>query len=122
MDNQIGYIYVRYHESYEQNNACKLGKTINIPASKPQRTIIPNVKQTKVKPVTALSSPKRIISQASKSSFGTIENRAKTASTTVRANTPVVWKSKTSSLNTVIPTVKKSPIVSTRLAQKRVGK
>lgn len=31
MDNQIGYIYVRYHESYEQNNACKLGKTINIP-------------------------------------------------------------------------------------------
>lgn len=97
-------------------------KTINIPASKPQRTIIPNVKQTKTKPVTALVSPKRVTNQASKSSFGTIENRAKTASTTARANTPVVWKSKTSSLNTIIPTVKKSPIISTRLAQKRVGK
>jgi len=31
MNNQIGYIYIRYHESYESNNACKLGKTINIP-------------------------------------------------------------------------------------------
>jgi len=97
-------------------------QTINIPASKPQRTVIPNVKQTKVRPVTALASPKRITNQASKSSFGTIENRAKQASTTSRANTPVTWKSKTSSLNTIIPTAKKSPIISTRLAQKRVGK
>jgi superfamily II DNA or RNA helicase len=31
MNNQIGYIYLRYHESYEKNNARKLGKTINIP-------------------------------------------------------------------------------------------
>ena len=97
-------------------------QTIAIPASKPQRTVIPNVKQTKVKPVTALSSPKRITNQASKSSFGTIENRAKQASTTARANTPVVWKSKTSSINTIIPVLKKSPIISARLAQKRVGK
>ncbi len=30
--NQInGYIYVRFHESYEKYNACKLGKTENIP-------------------------------------------------------------------------------------------
>jgi phage protein D len=97
-------------------------QTINIPSSKPKRTVIPNVKQTKVRPVTALASPKRITNQASKSSFGTIENRAKQASTTARANTPVTWKSKTSSLNTIIPTAKKSPIISSRLAKKRVGK
>ena len=97
-------------------------QTINIPSSKPQRTVIPNVKQTKVKPVTALTSPKRTTSPSAKSSFGTIENRAKTASTTTRANTPTTWKSKTSSLNTVIPVKKKSPIISTRLAQKRGGR
>jgi superfamily II DNA or RNA helicase len=26
-----GYIYVRFHESYDKYNACKLGKTLNIP-------------------------------------------------------------------------------------------
>lgn len=30
MERQYGYIYVRYHESYEKYNACKLGKAINI--------------------------------------------------------------------------------------------
>jgi hypothetical protein len=27
----VGYIYTRFHESYEKYNACKLGETINIP-------------------------------------------------------------------------------------------
>lgn len=31
MNISVGYIYIRNHESYEKNNACKLGKTINIP-------------------------------------------------------------------------------------------
>lgn len=31
MNVSVGYIYLRNHESYEQNNARKLGKTINIP-------------------------------------------------------------------------------------------
>ena len=26
-----GYIYIREHESYEKYNACKVGKTLNIP-------------------------------------------------------------------------------------------
>jgi predicted helicase len=29
--NSIGYIYIRYHESYDKYDACKLGKTQNIP-------------------------------------------------------------------------------------------
>jgi superfamily II DNA or RNA helicase len=28
---QVGYIYIRYHESYEKYDACKMGKTNNIP-------------------------------------------------------------------------------------------
>ena len=28
---EIGYIYIREHESYEKYNACKIGKTLNIP-------------------------------------------------------------------------------------------
>jgi len=28
---EIGYIYIREHESYEKYNACKVGKTLNIP-------------------------------------------------------------------------------------------
>ena len=31
MNQTYGYIYVRFHESYEKYNACKLGKTQNIP-------------------------------------------------------------------------------------------
>ena len=31
MNQTNGYIYVRFHESYEKYNACKLGKTQNIP-------------------------------------------------------------------------------------------
>ena len=31
MDHTNGYIYIRNHPSYENNNACKLGKTQNIP-------------------------------------------------------------------------------------------
>lgn len=30
-DTSKGYIYVRFHESYDLYNACKLGKTNNIP-------------------------------------------------------------------------------------------
>lgn len=109
-------------DSLGDSGAWTDSKTIALPAAKPQRTVIPNVKQTKVRPVTSLTTPIRTTSPAAKSSFGTIENRAKASSTTTRANATTTWKSKTSSLNTVIPVKKKSPIISTRLAQKRGGR
>ena len=31
MSGEKGYIYIRKQESYDLHNACKLGKTINIP-------------------------------------------------------------------------------------------
>ena len=31
MNNTCGYVYVREHPSYDTNNACKIGKTLNIP-------------------------------------------------------------------------------------------
>ena len=31
MDEEVGYIYIREHEAYSKYDACKLGKTENIP-------------------------------------------------------------------------------------------
>lgn len=91
---------------------------IDRPDALSKRTIIPNVKQTKVKPKSGLLTPARIVSSAVKGSFGTIENRAK-PSTNSRVTGPSTWRTQTPSLNSTIPVSKVSPAVVNRLAKKR---
>jgi phage protein D len=93
-------------------------QTVNIPDALSKRTIIPNVKQTKVKPKTGLLTPARIVTPQLKGSFGTIENRAK-PSTTSRVPGPSTWRTQTPSLSNIIPTPKKPPAIVQRLASKR---
>jgi len=95
-------------------------KTVVVPDKKPARTIIPNVKQTKVKPVTKLATRTKIISPSNKGSFGTLSNRS--GQTNARDPKPSTWKSQTKSLDTIVPTVNKPHAVTERLANKRAGR
>ncbi len=85
-------------------------KEITSPDYLPQRTLIPNAKQTKVIPKTQLKKPNKRPTPQTETSFGSVKNRNRTAS--VSAPT---WRSATSVLSTVIPQVKKSPAVIKRL-------
>jgi phage protein D len=94
-------------------------QTITSPNLKQKRVIKPNVKQTKVKPTTKLNIKRKNVVDTNKGSFGTINNRAKPSVVRGRSTAANTWKSKTRSLNTVIPTKKKSVAITIRLAKKR---
>ena len=94
-------------------------QTITSPNLKQKRIIKPNVKQTKVKPTTKLNVKRKNVVDTNKGSFGTINNRSKPSAVKGRSTAANTWKSKTRSLNTVIPTKKKSVAITIRLAQKR---
>jgi len=94
-------------------------KTVISPSKYPKRTVIPNVKQTKVKPVTALNSKTKVGATTNKGSFGTIENRAN-VSTNTRSDAPSTWATLTKSLDILVPVVKKPVAIVNRLAIKRM--
>jgi hypothetical protein len=94
-------------------------QTITSPNSKQKRIIKPNVKQTKVKPTTKLNVKRKNVVDTNKGSFGTINNRSKPSAVKGKSTATNTWKSKTRSLNTVIPTKKKSVAITIRLAKKR---
>lgn len=84
-----------------------------------KRVIKPNVKQTKVTPKTALNVKRKNVVDSAKGSFGTINNRSKPTAVRGRSTAADTWKSKTRSLNTVLPTKKKGTATTARLAKKR---
>lgn len=92
---------------------------ITSPNKKQKRVIKPNVKQTKVRPTTKLNIKRKNVVDTNKGSFGIIKNRSKPSAVKGRSTASNTWKSKTKSLNTVIPTKKKSVATTVRLAKKR---
>jgi phage protein D len=94
-------------------------KTITAPNKKPKRVVKANVKQTKVRPSTALNVKRKRVVDTNKGSFGTINNRSKPSAINGRSTAANTWKSKTRSLNTVIAAKKKGVSVTNRLAKKR---
>lgn len=90
-------------------------KVIEAPEDLPARTIIPNVRQTKVIPKTTLLNqnslpyPQAIVESTS------VQNRAGVSGLVSEFPT---WKSNTASLNNIVPEVRKSPAVVQRLKKK----
>jgi hypothetical protein len=92
-------------------------KTIMSPDYKPKRTIVPNVRQTKVQPKTILNKKIKYDNSYNRSSFGDIQNRAK-PSINGRTNAPTMWQTDTASLNQIIEQDNKPKFITHRLAQK----
>ena len=101
-------------DSLGRPNAWIDSKTISNPDSVKTRTIIPNVRQTKVNPTTELNKKTEIVTPAYKGSFGTIENRAK-PNVNARSLEPATWKSSTRTLTTVEEIARRSPVIVERL-------
>lgn len=104
-------------DSLGSANSWVDNKTVNSPDYLPSRKIIPNVKQTKVIPTTALSNVSPSATPQTKGSFGNPKNRNK-PSINNRDQAPPIWKSTTSSLNNIIVENKKSPIILDRVLKR----
>lgn len=87
-------------------------KEVLSPDYLPKRTIIPNVKQTKVAPKTELRKTNKRTTPQTESVFGTVNNRTRASSTAVSAP---AWKSATQTLNPVVTQNNKSAAVINRL-------
>jgi phage protein D len=92
-------------------------KIITSPDYLPKRTIIPNVKQTKVIPQTGLSKPSTFPTPQTKGTFGGSSNRKQLPAAKRNQANPV-WKSTTRTLNNIIPQNIKSPIITKRVLKK----
>ena len=93
-------------------------RNVLTPPSNPIRKLIPGVRQTTVRPVTYLNRITTPVNYTERSSFGTIENRAK-PSVTNRDTTPARWVSGTKSLDPVIQEYATEQFVIERLARVR---
>jgi phage protein D len=91
-------------------------KTILSPDYSPKRSILPNVKQTTVKPTTSFKKTTNNISPQQKASFGTLENRAKPASK-VTIKSPG-WITGNATLNVATPEVHTTAAAINRLKAK----
>lgn len=92
-------------------------KAVEAPEYIPARAVIPNVLQTKIKPVTVLNKKIEYESIANNGSFGDPKNRAK-PSVNGRSNDPAMWQTNTSTLDQVINEVTKPPFIIERLYKK----
>jgi hypothetical protein len=92
-------------------------KVVTSPDYLQKRTIIPNVKQTKIVPKTGLSAPSTFPTPQTKGTFGGSSNR-KQIPAAKRTQTEPVWKSTTRTLNNIIPKTTKSPIITKRVLKK----
>jgi phage protein D len=90
------------------------GRNISAPSAAPTRTIIPNVRQTKVKPTTQLLKRSIVASPQLKGNFGSLNNRSKPAVGNAKV-TPPVWRSTTTSLEPRVPETRKPSYVISRL-------
>lgn len=98
----------------------QVGNGVLEPTLQPKRTIVPGVRQTNAKPVTALhKGVKHPNKNLSPVGFGKVGNRArpKTANKVIVASK---WQSSSGNLNKVTKTVSRSPAVVQRLKAKNV--
>lgn len=92
-------------------------KTVAQPQFLAKRTIVPNVLQTKVKPVTVLNKKVAYETISNNGSFGDPKNRAK-PSVNGRANDVAMWQTNTSSLDPIIYETNSPAFIANRIAQK----
>lgn len=92
-------------------------KTITAPDYSPKRTIVPNVLQTRVRPVTNLNRKVKSENSVVTSSFGNPQNRAKPV-VDGRANEPTMWQTGTTSLDPIIYEENKPDFITERWAAK----
>jgi hypothetical protein len=92
-------------------------KLVTSPDYLEKRTIIPNVKQTKVVPKTGLSAPSKFPTPQTQGTFGGSSNRKQLPAAKRNQKEPV-WKSTTRTLNNIIPKTIKSPIITKRVLKK----
>ena len=92
-------------------------KTILSPDYNPKRTIIPNVLQTKVVPVTILNKKTTSTSPSSPVGFGNPQNRAK-PNINGRSTEPTMWQTNTTSLDPVVKESIQPVFITDRFAQK----
>jgi hypothetical protein len=90
-------------DSLGKADAWTDAKTILSPDYAPKRSILPNVKQTTIKPTTSFKKTTNNLSPQIKPSFGTLQNRAKPASkVTIKAPG---WTTGNATLNVATPEV-----------------
>jgi len=95
-------------------------QVIKAPDYKPQRNIVPNVRQTNKKPGTKIVKPNPRVTPAKPGSFGAIKNRPKV---TAAKSLPPTWKSKAPSVKVATTKVSTtSPVVLERYKQAVKGK
>jgi Phage tail baseplate hub (GPD) len=92
-------------------------QTVLAPNYEPKRTIIPNIRQTKIQPTTILNKKVKYDNSYIRSSFGEIENRAK-PNINGRTNAPSMWQTDTITLNQTINETYKPKFITHRIAQK----
>lgn len=101
-------------DSLGEANTWVDNKTVTSPDYLPKRQIIPNVRQTKVVPTTALSNTTNAVTPQTRESFGNPKNRKKVTVLNRDQGSPT-WKSTTRSLNNISIEPTKSPVVLDRI-------
>jgi hypothetical protein len=104
-------------DSLGQAKAWTDSKTITSPDYKSRRTIIPNVMQTRVRPVTVLNKRVAYETITNNGSFGDPQNRAK-PNVNGRANDVAMWQTNTTSLDPIIYEKNTPAFISNRFAKK----
>lgn len=102
-------------DSLGKSEAWTDNKLIESPERLPARTIIPNVRQTKVVPKTDLLNQSSLPYPQSINDFGLVQNRPAVGGLVSSAPT---WKSTTASLNSVTPETRRSPAAVQRLQRR----
>jgi phage protein D len=92
-------------------------KTILSPEYTPKRTIVPNLLQTKVRPVTILNKKVAADTPSNTPSFGDPQNRAK-PNVNGRSNSAAMWQTGTTTLDPVIYENNNPQFITERLARK----
>ncbi|CAB4174335.1 COG3500 Phage protein D [uncultured Caudovirales phage] len=93
-------------------------KTVSQPDYKPSRTVIANVRQTKVKPATKIVKRKINLGPQNKGSFGSATNREKPTVSSY-ALEPAYWKTGTQTLSSITEVVRPPAVILNRLAKMR---
>jgi phage protein D len=92
-------------------------RTVESPEFRARRTIIPNVLQTKVQPVTILNKKVAYETLSNNGSFGNPQNRAK-PNINGRANDVAMWQTDTTSLDPIIYEQNNPVFITNRFAKK----
>jgi hypothetical protein len=104
-------------DSLGQAVAWTDSKTVESPEFRARRTIIPNVLQTKVQPITVLNKKVAYETLSNNGSFGNPQNRAK-PNINGRSNEVAMWQTDTTSLDPIIYEQNNPVFITNRFAKK----